>query len=232
MAEVLVSLENVSRHYTDSRSQIAALTGASCQVIARATVAVVGPSGSGKSTLLHLMAGLDKPTSGVVRWPAMAPEKDLRPDQVCVVFQTPSLLATLTVLENVELSWLLSKRNPAEARSAALGSLERFGLSTLASRLPDELSGGQMQRVAVARALVCEPRLILADEPTGQLDSGTASKLIEVLIEQASGVGAALVVATHDPAVAGRMQTQWRIAHGKLEESKLTWDYSLRGPVA
>jgi len=135
-----------------------------------------------------------------------------------MVFQTLSLLPTLTVLENVELSWLLSRRSEAEAQPAASRTLEKLGLSGIANKLPGELSGGQMQRVAVARALVCEPRLILADEPTGQLDSGTASKLIEVLIELASHAGAALVIATHDTAVAGRMQTQWGIAHGKLEQ--------------
>jgi putative ABC transport system ATP-binding protein/lipoprotein-releasing system ATP-binding protein len=218
MDEVLVSLEKVNRHFADGRFQLAALTRVSCQVIASERVAVVGPSGSGKSTLLHLMAGLDKPTSGFVRWPALGPETELRPDQICMVFQAPSLLPTLTVVENVELSWLLSKRNQAEARPAALGILEKLGLSVIANKLPGELSGGQMQRVAVARAVVCEPRLILADEPTGQLDSGTASKLIGVLIELASHAGAALVVATHDKSVAGRMQTQWGIAHGKLEQ--------------
>jgi putative ABC transport system ATP-binding protein/lipoprotein-releasing system ATP-binding protein len=218
MDEILVSLDNVSRYYEDGRLQLAALTNVSCQVIASARVAVVGPSGSGKSTLLHMMAGLDKPTSGVVSWPALGPETELRPDQICVVFQTPSLLPTLTVLENVELAWLLSKKNEALARSAALGTLEKLGLSAIADKLPDELSGGQMQRVAAARAIVCEPRLILADEPTGQLDSVTASNLIEVLFDSATACGAALLVATHDMAVAGRMRTQWQMAHGKLEQ--------------
>ena len=119
MDEILVSLNSVSRFYADGRHQRAALTDISCQVMASDRVAVVGPSGSGKSTLLHLMAGLDKPTRGVVSWPALGPETELRPDEICVVFQTPSLLPTLTVLENVELSWLLSKRDEAEARPAA-----------------------------------------------------------------------------------------------------------------
>ena len=104
---------SVSRYYVDGGRQRAALTNISCQVIAGDRVAVVGPSGSGKSTLLHLMAGLDKPTRGIVSWPALGPETELRPDEICVVFQTPSLLPTLTVLENVELSWLLSKRDEA-----------------------------------------------------------------------------------------------------------------------
>jgi len=122
------------------------------------------------------------------------------------------------VLENVELSWLLSKRDEAGARPAALGALEKVGLSAIADRLPDEISGGQMQRVAAARAIVCEPRLILADEPTGQLDSVTASNLIEELFDSVAKSGAALIVATHDLTIAGRMRNQWRMAHGKFEQ--------------
>jgi putative ABC transport system ATP-binding protein/lipoprotein-releasing system ATP-binding protein len=217
MDEILVSLENVSRCFRNGEHQRAALTNISCQVVAGDRVAVVGPSGSGKSTLLHLMAGLDKPTRGVVDWPALGPETELRPDKICVVFQTPSLLPTLTVLENVELSWLLSKRDERQARPTALGTLEKLGLSAIADKLPDEISGGQMQRVAAARAIVCEPRLILADEPTGQLDSVTASQLIEELFHSVAKSGAALIVATHDLTIAGRMRTQWLMAHGKLE---------------
>jgi ABC-type lipoprotein export system ATPase subunit len=217
MDEILVSLDQVSRYYVDGGRQRAALTNISCQVIAGDRVAVVGPSGSGKSTLLHLMAGLDKPTRGVVSWPALGPETELRPDEICVVFQTPSLLPTLTVLENVELSWLLSKRDEAEARPAALRTLEKLGLSAITSKLPGEISGGQMQSVAAARAIVCEPRLILADEPTGQLDSVTASKLIEELFDSVANSGAALIVATHDLTIASRVRSQWRMVHGKLE---------------
>jgi ABC-type lipoprotein export system ATPase subunit len=217
MDEILVSLDQVSRYYVDGGRQRAALTNISCQVIAGDRVAVVGPSGSGKSTLLHLMAGLDKPTRGVVSWPALGPETELRPDEICVVFQTPSLLPTLTVLENVELSWLLSKRDEAEARPAALRTLEKLGLSAIANKLPGEISGGQMQSVAAARAIVCEPRLILADEPTGQLDSVTASKLIEELFDSVANSGAALIVATHDLTIASRVRSQWRMVHGKLE---------------
>jgi lipoprotein-releasing system ATP-binding protein len=99
----------------------------------------------------------------------------------------------------------------------ALQILGRLGLSTIVDKLPGELSGGQTQRVAAARALVCQPRLILADEPTGQLDSTTAAKLIDALLDSATNSGAALIVATHDPAVASRMGTQWRVVHGKLE---------------
>jgi putative ABC transport system ATP-binding protein/lipoprotein-releasing system ATP-binding protein len=217
MNEILVSLTNVSRHYGRGRNETTALTNVSCQIAAHDRVAVVGPSGSGKSTLLHLIAGLDKPTEGVISWPALGSVTELRPDQICLMLQTPSLLPTLSVLENVELCWLLSKRNETDARSAALQILARLDLSAIVDKLPAELSGGQMQRVAAARTLVCEPRLILADEPTGQLDSITASRLIEVLLDSATDSGAALIVATHDPAVASRMQAQWRMVHGTIE---------------
>lgn len=219
MDKILLSLDGVSRYYADGRLERPALRHVSCNVVAGAFIAISGPSGSGKSTLLHIMAGLDKPTSGLVTWPALGPEIDLRPDQICLIPQTPSLLPTLTVLENVELCWLLSKGDEAEARASALRALEKLGLLSIVDRLPEELSGGQLQRVAAARAIVCEPRLILADEPTGQLDSVTGSRVIEALVDSAANSNAALVVATHDSAVANRMLIQWRIARGKLERS-------------
>ena len=219
MDKILLSLDDVSRYFADGRLERPALRHISCNVATGACVAISGPSGSGKSTLLHIMAGLDKPTSGLVTWPALGQEIDLRPDQICLIPQTPSLLPTLTVLENVELCWLLSKGDEAEARASALRALEKLGLLSIVDRLPEELSGGQLQRVAAARAIVCSPRLILADEPTGQLDSVTGSRLIEALVDAAANFNAALVVATHDSAVANRMLIQWRIARGKLEQS-------------
>jgi len=219
MDKILLSLDDVSRYYADGRLERPALRHISCNVAVGACIAISGPSGSGKSTLLHIMAGLDKPTSGLVTWPALGQEIDLRPDQICLIPQTPSLLPTLTVLENVELCWLLSKGDEAEARASALRALEKLGLLSIVDRLPEELSGGQLQRVAAARAIVCSPRLILADEPTGQLDSVTGSRLIEALVDAAANFNAALVVATHDSAVANRMLIQWRIARGKLEQS-------------
>ena len=219
MDKILLSLDDVSRYYADGRLDRPALRHISCNVLAGACIAISGPSGSGKSTLLHIMAGLDKPTNGLITWPALGQQIDLRPDQICLIPQTPSLLPTLTVLENVELCWLFSKGDEAEARASALRALEKLGLLSIVDRLPEELSGGQLQRVAAARAIVCEPRLILADEPTGQLDSVTGSRLIEALLHSAANSNAALVVATHDSAVANRMIIQWRIARGKLERS-------------
>jgi predicted ABC-type transport system involved in lysophospholipase L1 biosynthesis ATPase subunit len=148
---------------------------------------------------------LDTPTLGTVRRDA---------DPVGIVFQGPSLLDPLTVLENVALPLLLAGESDSSERS--LAALERLGLRELADKLPEEISGGQSQRVAVARALAREPRLILADEPTGQLDHASAELVVDVLLAAADHADAALVVCTHDPAVAARLETHWHMASGRL----------------
>ncbi|HEY8622931.1 MAG TPA: ATP-binding cassette domain-containing protein, partial [Casimicrobiaceae bacterium] len=166
-------------------------------------------------TLLHLMAGLDTPTRGTITWPALGPRESLLPERITLAFQAPSLLEPLSVSENVALPLLLAKAagDLDEAVSAALAT---FGLEELARKLPDELSGGQMQRVAMARAIVGEPSVILADEPTGQLDQSTGRALLDALIAHLAGSETALVIATHDPSVARRMDAIWRIERGVL----------------
>ena len=201
-------------HIGDDETQ--ALRGVSMQVGPGEIVAVVGPSGSGKSTLLHLLAALDEPTSGIVRWPALGERETLRPAKISFVFQTESLLAPLTVLENVEVPRLLAGSNADEVRSDASEILGALHLSALADKLPEEISGGQAQRAAVARSLITRPALILADEPTGQLDHHTAKHLLNLLLRRIKGSDTALVIATHDPFVASRMETQWTIDHGVL----------------
>jgi len=174
-------------------------------------IALTGPSGSGKTSLLHLIAALDKPSGGVIEWPALGRPEDLRPGPVAIAFQGPSLLPPLTVAENVALPVLLAGGTEAGAAAAAGTLIERLGLSDVASKLPEEISGGQAQRAGMARALMGEPRLILADEPTGQLDRGSALELIGVLLQQAEATNAALVVATHDTAVADRLPQRWTL---------------------
>jgi putative ABC transport system ATP-binding protein/lipoprotein-releasing system ATP-binding protein len=196
---------------------VVALTDASCSIAAGDRIALLGRSGSGKSTLLHLMAGIETPTSGTITWPALGARELLRPMNIGVIFQSQSLLAPLTVVENVELPLLLASTNTLEPRKTALQALERMELTALAEKLPEELSGGQAQRVAVARALASRPRLILADEPTGQLDHPTAQHLFDVLLTALEDTDTALVVATHDRAIAERMRTNWQIDYGKLE---------------
>lgn len=217
MREILVHLQDGERTYSRGKTPVVALASATCTILSGDRIALVGPSGSGKSTLLHLFAGLDTPTSGSLTWPALGARETLRPEKVGLVFQMPSLLAPLTVVENVEIPLLLGQASAEKARAAALDALERIGLKSIADKLPEELSGGQAQRVAVARALAAQPKLILADEPTGQLDHPTAQHLFDVLLASLEGTDIALLVATHDMTVAGRMHTLWRMQHGILE---------------
>ena len=217
MSEMLVQIHNGGRTYSHGKSSVVALASATCTVMPGDRIALVGPSGSGKSTLLHLIGGLDTPTSGSLEWPALGARETLRPTKIGLVFQMPSLLAPLTVVENVEIPLLLGPASAEKARAAALDALDRIGLKPLAEKLPEELSGGQAQRVAVARALATQPKLILADEPTGQLDHPTAQHLFDVLLASLEGTDIALVVATHDRTVAERMHKIWRMQYGILE---------------
>ncbi len=217
MTNMLVRAEGVSRRYKKNNWEEVALASATCIVKPGDRIAIMGPSGSGKSTLLHLMGGLEAPSEGRISWPGLGERASLRPGQVGLIFQMPSLLAPLTVVENVEIPLLLQKVSDEEAKQSALEILKRLNLYTLAEKLPEELSGGQAQRVAVARSLVGRPTLILADEPTGQLDHPTAEYLMDVLLDVLDGTDAALVIATHDSAIAKRLLQIWHIHNGVLE---------------
>jgi putative ABC transport system ATP-binding protein len=208
-AAVLVECVDLARTYGSGADAVVAVHGATCLITSGARIAVTGPSGSGKSTLLHLLAGLEAPTAGTIdrSSPGMG---------IGLVFQGPSLLPTLDVAENVALPLLLDGHHPADADDRARQALARLGIADLAGALPDELSGGQAQRVAVARALATRPQLILADEPTGQLDRRTADHVVDVLLAAAAEAGAALVIATHDPAVAARLAVRWEMRDGRL----------------
>jgi putative ABC transport system ATP-binding protein len=202
---ILVRCEGVARTFGTGITATVALQPTDCEIRAGDRIALVGPSGSGKSTLVHLLAGLDRPSMGVVERSA---------HRVGMVFQGPSLLDSLTVVENVELPLLLAGEEASHVRAVA--ALERLDLREESGKLPEEISGGQAQRVAVARALASDPQLILADEPTGQLDHASGAQVIDVLLAAADAAGAALVVSTHDPAVAERLSTRWTIASGRL----------------
>jgi ABC-type lipoprotein export system ATPase subunit len=212
----LVRAAGLARTFGRGSAAVVAVHGVRCEIRAGDRVALTGPSGSGKSTLLHLLAGLDEPTAGTVEWPALGGRHELRPGPVGVVFQGTSLLPPLDVAENVALPLLLAGAQRTEADAAARRALERLGLDRLAGALPDELSGGQAQRVAVARVLAGRPRLILADEPTGQLDRDHAATVVDALLEAAADSGAALIVATHDLRVAGRLPGRWSMDDGRL----------------
>jgi ABC-type lipoprotein export system ATPase subunit len=218
--DVLVRFENVTRIYGAGHAQVVALADVNCEVRAGERIAVVGSSGSGKSTLLHLMAGLDEPTAGTVSWPVLGARAALRPGPVGIVFQLPSLLAPLDVVENVALPLLLCGVAPDLARIEAERALEVLDLTALVDKLPEEISGGQAQRVAVARAVAGRPRLILADEPTGQLDHATGALVIDVLLGAAAVTGAAVVVTTHDDAIAERLELKWSMLDGRRVDTE------------
>lgn len=215
MAEPIVRLDAVSRRFPPD---VVAVDAVSAAVRPGDRIAVQGVSGSGKSSLLALITGLDRPDAGAVTWPGLD-KAALRPGQIGIAFQTASLMPALNLAENLTLPWLIAGRAGDPSRAVA-EALELVGLSGMADRLPFELSGGQALRAGVARALVTSPRLLVADEPTGQLDGETGRALIGALIAWADRTGAALIVATHDPAVAGQMERRWQMAFGRMTEMR------------
>ena len=216
MPDVLIEGSEVARRFGPEGSGVLALQPASFAIRSGDRVALLGRSGSGKSTLLHLIAGLDAPTGGALSWPALGPNRALRPTYICIVFQAPSLIPTLSVVENVEVPLRISG-HISSPRTQAMAALEALDLATIADKIPDELSGGQAQRVALARAIALKPRLVLADEPTGQLDQLIARQTVDALLDTLKGRDTAVVVATHDPSVAEHMKTIWLMDHGRLQ---------------
>jgi putative ABC transport system ATP-binding protein len=187
------------------------LDRASLTVAGGERVAVTGPSGAGKTTLLHVLAGLERPDAGTVRLGAAGQAGP----RVAVVFQGHGLVSLLTAAENVELALQAERLARAEVRRRAAAALAEVGLGPGRDRLVEELSSGQQQRVAVARALVVRPDVLLADEPTAELDAGTREAVLELLLAAADD-GAAVVLATHDPNLADRCDRQVRMLAGRL----------------
>jgi ABC-type lipoprotein export system ATPase subunit len=212
----VVECTNLSRTFGSGATAVHAVRDVTCRIPPWARIAVTGPSGSGKSTLLHLIAGLDAPTAGSVRWPAL-PDRHGHPSAIGMVFQGPSLLPSLDITENIALPLLFAGQSDDTAMCHARAALDLVGIGELAAKLPDELSGGQSQRVAIARVLAARPRVILADEPTGQLDHHTADRMITVLLDTAITLGAAVIISTHDPAIAARLPDHWVMRDGHLD---------------
>jgi putative ABC transport system ATP-binding protein len=217
------------REYGKGEALVRAVDGVSLDVAAGETIAVMGPSGCGKSTLLHLLGGLDRPTGGEV-WLAgqslgRLGERGLarlRRDAVGFVFQAFHLMDELTAVENVELPALLAGRSPRAARRRAAGLLEQVGLDDRARFLPTALSGGQRQRVAIARALVSDPLVVLADEPTGNLDSEATLEVLR-LFESLHTAGQTLVIVTHDSRIAATADRLIGMRDGAfVDETRLT----------
>jgi putative ABC transport system ATP-binding protein len=204
----VVCARDVHKQYGHGDGLVRAVGGVDLDVAAGETVAIMGPSGCGKSTLLHLLGGLDRPSSGQVwlggRRIDHLSEKALarmRRTDVGFVFQAFHLMDELTAVENVELPELVLGRSPRHARQRAMDLLQQVGLEDRAAFLPSKLSGGQRQRVAIARALVNDPMVVLADEPTGNLDSHASVEILR-LFDQLHGAGQALVIVTHDARIA------------------------------
>ncbi len=205
----LIRTENLTKIYGSGDAAVTALDNVSIEVQAGEFVAIMGPSGCGKSTLLHLIGGLDRPTSGTVEMEgtSLSDMKDgelarLRRTRIGLVFQFYNLIPVLNAVENAALPIALDGKKPAEARKRAAEWLSRFGLGDRLSARPDQLSGGQQQRVAVARALAAEPVLVLADEPTGNLDTRSADGIAALLRQVSKELGRSVVMVTHDPRIA------------------------------
>ncbi|KAA9381750.1 ABC transporter ATP-binding protein [Microbispora cellulosiformans] len=223
--EPIVRLAGVVRVHGEGPNAVPALRGVSLDVRAGELVAVMGPSGSGKSTLLNLAGGLDRPTEGSVLLEGrelrdLPPKRlaELRRRSAGYVFQDLNLIPSLTVAENVALPRELDGVSTATARRAALRVLDEVGLTDLGDRYPDDLSGGQRQRAAIARALVGERRLILADEPTGALDTRAGDEIIQVLRQRADA-GAAVLLVTHEPRYAAWADRVVFLRDGRITDS-------------
>ena len=221
----MVDVRNVTKVYRRDAEELVVLNGLSLQVEEGDYAALMGPSGSGKSTLLNLIAGIDKPTSGEVMVAgtdvARLGETDLasfRSHNVGFIFQFYNLIPVLTATENVELPLLLTNLSKAERRERALTALKVVGLADRAGHYPRQLSGGQEQRVAIARAIVTDPKVLVADEPTGDLDAKSATEILDLMGSLNRDFKKTIVMVTHDPRAAERARTQHHLEKGVLRD--------------
>jgi putative ABC transport system ATP-binding protein len=219
---MLISISNLRKIYQMGEVEVRALDGVDLEVEAGDYVAIMGPSGSGKSTLMNLIGCLDTPTSGeyVLNGQRVSALDDtelagIRNHEIGFVFQTFNLLSRATALSNVELPLIYARISARERHRRARVALEKVGLGDRAKHQPNELSGGQRQRVALARALVNEPSILLADEPTGNLDSRTSAEIME-LFDDLNAAGNTMVVVTHEEDIAARAQRIVRLLDGKI----------------
>jgi putative ABC transport system ATP-binding protein len=229
MQPPVLSARGLAKDYGSDGARVRAIRGVDLDVVAGESVAIIGPSGCGKSTLLYLLGGLERPTSGTLRFTGEQLERlpeaklaRLRRRSLGFVFQAFHLVDELTATENVELPLLLAGASPHQARERATELLARVGLADRAGHLPSALSGGQRQRVAIARALANEPAVVLADEPTGNLDSAATADVLR-LFEQLHVDGQTLVLVTHDERIAATADRLLTMRDGALvDETRLT----------
>ena len=218
-----IETHDLHMHYGQGRVEVRALDGVDLVIEAGEMVSIMGPSGSGKSTLLHIVGALESPTSGTIsvagrHYEGLGDKEltDLRRDHIGFVFQFFNLLPSLTAEENVTLPAVIARRRDPEIRERARMLLERVGLADRMEHLPAELSGGQQQRVSIARALLLSPELVLADEPTGNLDSKSGREVLRALRELNDEEGHTIVMVTHDPAAAASADRIVFLRDGKL----------------
>ena len=223
MAENIVQIRELTKIYAQGEIQVTALDRISLEIAAGEFLALMGPSGSGKSTLLHIIAGVDRPTSGECRVQGVnvtglneSELADWRNHNVGFIFQTFNLIPVLTAAENVELPLLLTRLDRTQRRRQVKTALELVGLADRAKHLPRQLSGGQEQRVAIARAIVTDAALIVADEPTGNLDSHSAQEVLAVLQSLRNDAGKTVIMVTHDPKAAAFGTRQIHLEKGEL----------------
>ena len=223
MAGPIVQIRELTKIYAQGEIEVTALDRITLDIAAAEFLALMGPSGSGKSTLLHIIAGVDRPTSGECLVQGVNVTRlneselaDWRNHNVGFIFQTFNLIPVLTAAENVELPLLLTRMGRAQRRQQVETALELVGLADRAKHLPRQLSGGQEQRVAIARALVTDPTLIVADEPTGNLDSHSAHEVLSVLQSLRQDAGKTIIMVTHDPKAAAFGTRQIHLEKGEL----------------
>lgn len=221
----IVRVENVSKVYTRGSEDVQVLHDCNMEMATGSFVGLIGPSGSGKTTLLNLIAGLDQPTSGRIIIDGLditdLSEADLarwRTGAIGFVFQFYHLIPVLTAYENVELPLLLLNLSASRRRDQVLNALDLVGLGHRLDHRPGQLSGGEQQRVGIARALVTDPALVVADEPTGDLDTEKSEEILDLLEELQHGLKKTIVLVTHDAAAAGRVERLWQIQNGVLVE--------------
>jgi len=227
-AQPIVSLRDVTRTYAQGKTEVLALRGVSLDIFPGELTVLSGPSGSGKTTALNLIGALDRPTSGSVRVDghelatlSRGELSELRRDRIGFVFQAYNLVPILTAYENAEVVMALQGIDAKARRARVMGLLAQVGLEGLEDRRPDEMSGGQQQRVAIARALAAKPAIVLADEPTANVDSETAEALLNLMEQLNRELKVTFLFSTHDPRVMARARRLIRMVDGRIVEDKV-----------